>query len=55
MQQNGAQIGKIMSSELKSHQYKQQITFSGSEINSNVIIFVLFIHSTINNIEQKGT
>ena len=55
MQQNGAQIGKIMSSELKSHQYKQQITFSGSEINSNVIIFVLFIHSTVNNIEQKRT
>ena len=33
MQQNDAQIGKIMSTELKSHHYKQQMTFSDSEIN----------------------
>ena len=35
MQQNDAQIGKTMSTEFKSHQYKQQMTFSDSEINSN--------------------
>ena len=35
MQQNDAQIGKIMLPELKSCQYKQQMTFSDSEINSN--------------------
>ena len=62
MRQNYAQIGKIMSTELKSHQYKQQMTFSDGEINlnsaslfSNVFFFywVLFIHSTTNNIEQR--
>ena len=36
MQQSDAQIGKIMSTEIKSHQYKEQMTFSDSEINSNV-------------------
>ena len=35
MQQNDAQIGKIMLTELKSHQYKQQMTFLDSEINLN--------------------
>ena len=35
MRQNNAQIGKVMSTELKSHQYKQQMTFLHSEINSN--------------------
>ena len=35
MRENDAQIGKIMSTELKSHHYKQQMTFSDSEINSN--------------------
>ena len=35
MQQNDAQIANIISTELKSHQYKQQMTFSDSEINSN--------------------
>ena len=35
MRQNNAQIGKVMSTELKSHQYKQQMTFLDSEINSN--------------------
>ena len=35
MRQKDAQIGKIMSTELKSQQYKQQMTFSDSEINSN--------------------
>ena len=35
MRQNDAQIGKILSTELKSHQYKQQMTFSDSEINLN--------------------
>ena len=60
MRQNDAQIGKIMSTELKSHQYKQQMTFSDSEINSNaaslfsnVFYGVLFVHSTTNNIEQE--
>ena len=60
MRQNDAQIGKIMSTELKSHQYKQQMTFSDSEINlnpaslfSNVFFYwVLFIRSTT-NIEQR--
>ena len=60
MRQNYAQIGKIMSTELKSHQYKQQMTFSDSEINlnpaslfSNVFFYwVLFIRSTT-NIEQR--
>ena len=60
MRQNNAQIGKIMSTELKSHQYKQQMTFSDSEINlnpaslfSNVFFYwVLFIRSTT-NIEQR--
>ena len=33
MQQNDAQIGKIMSTELKSHKYKQQMKFLDSEIN----------------------
>ena len=49
-----------MSTELKSHQYKQQMTFSDSEINlnpaslfSNVFFYwVLFIRSTT-NIEQR--
>ena len=62
MRQNNAQIGKIISTELKSHQYKQQMTFSDSEINlnaaslfSNVFFteFFSFIHSTTNNIEQR--
>ena len=35
MRENDAQIGKIMSTELKSHHSKQQMTFSDSEINSN--------------------
>ena len=35
MRQNDAQIGKIMSTGLKFHQYKQQTTLSNSEINSN--------------------
>ena len=35
MRQNNAQVGKIISTELKSHQYKQQMTFSDSEINLN--------------------
>ena len=35
MRQNDAQIGKIMSTELKFHQYKQMMTFPDSEINSN--------------------
>ena len=35
MRQNNAQIGKIISTELKSYQYKQQMTFSDSEINLN--------------------
>ena len=60
MRQNDAQTGKIMSTELKSHQYKQQMTFSDSEINlnpaslfSNVFFYwVLFIRSTT-NIEQR--
>ena len=37
MQQNDAQTGVIMSTELKSHQYKQQMTFSDGEINSNAV------------------
>ena len=60
MRQKDAQIGKIMSTELKSQQYKQQMTFSDSEINSNaaslfsnVFYGVLFVHSTTNNIEQE--
>ena len=36
MRQNDTQIGKIMSAELKSHQYKQQMIFLDSEINLNV-------------------
>ena len=35
MRQNNAHIAKIMSTELKSHQYKQQMTLSDSEINLN--------------------
>ena len=34
MRQNDAQIRKVMLAELKSNQYKQQVTFSYSEINS---------------------
>ena len=59
MRQNNAQIGKIMSTELKSHQYIQQMKLSDSEINLNAaslfwnVFFFLFIHSTTNNIEQR--
>ena len=33
MLQNDAQIGKFLSTELKSHQFKQQMKFSDSELN----------------------
>ena len=61
MRQNNPQIGKIMLTELKSHQYKQQMTFSDSEISLNAALFsnvffielFSFIHLTTNNIEQR--
>ena len=54
MQQNDAQIGKTMSTEFKSHQYKQQMTFSDSEINSNAAslfsnVFLLSSFHSFNN------
>ena len=54
MRQSDAQIGKIMSPELKSHQYKQQMTFSDSEINSNAAplfsnVFLLSSFHSFNN------
>ena len=54
MQQNDAQIGKIMLTELKSHQYKQQMTFSDCEINSNAAslfsnVFLLSSFHSFNN------
>ena len=52
-----------MSTELKSHQYKQQMTFSDGEINLNAaslfsiffffFFLVFFFYSTTNNIEQR--
>ena len=58
MQQNDAQIGKIMST-LKSHQYKQQMTFSESEINSNVAslfsnVFLLSSFHSSNNKQHRA-
>ena len=54
MQQNDAQIRKTMSTEFKSHQYKQQMTFSDSEINSNAAslfsnVFLLSSFHSFNN------
>ena len=54
VQQNDAQIGKIMLTELKSHQYKQQMTFSDSDINSNAAslfsnVFLLSPFHSFNN------
>ena len=57
MRQNYAQIGKIMSTELKSHQYKQQMTFSDSEINSNAASLFLnaFFTEFFSFIQQQTT
>ena len=46
MRQNDVQIGKIMLRELKSHQYKQQMTFSDGEINSNAASLFLNVFFT---------
>ena len=56
MQQNDAQIRKIMSTELKSHQYKQ-MTFSDSEINSNAASLFLNVFFTefFSLIQQQTT
>ena len=59
MRQNDAQIGKIMSTELKSHQYKQQMTFSDSEINSNAVslfsnVFLLSSFHSFNNKQHRA-
>ena len=49
-----------MSTELKSHQYKQQMTFSDSEINSNVVsllsndFLLSFFHSFSNKEHRAG-
>ena len=59
MRQNDAQTGKIMSTELKSHQYKQQMTFSDSEINSNAAslfsnVFLLSSFHSFNNKQHRA-
>ena len=46
MRQSDAQIGKIMSTELKSYLLKQQMTFSDSEINSNAASLFLNVFFT---------
>ena len=58
MRQNDAQIGKIMSTELKSLQYKQQMTFSDTEINSNaasLFLHVFFFTEFFSFIQQQTT
>ena len=57
MGQNDAQIGKFMSTELKSHQYKQQMTFSDSEINSNAasLFSNVFFTEFLSFIQQQTT
>ena len=57
MQQSDAQIGKIMSTEIKFHQYKEQMTFSDSEINSNVasLFSNIFFTEFFSFIQQKTT
>ena len=57
MQQSDAQIGKIMPTEIKSHQYKEQMTFSDSEINSNVasLFSNIFFTEFFSFIQQKTT
>ena len=52
-------IGKIMSTEIKSHQYKEQMTFSDSEINSNVAslfsnVFLLSSFHSFNNKQHRA-
>ena len=59
MQQNDAQIANIISTELKSHQYKQQMTFSDSEINSNAVslfsnVFLLSSFHSFNNKQHRA-
>ena len=59
MRQNDAQTGKIMSTELKSHQHKQQMTFSDSEINSNAAslfsnVFLLSSFHSFNNKQHRA-
>ena len=58
MRQNNAQIGKIMSTELKSHQYIQQMKLSDSEINLNAAslflnVFFFSFHS-LNNKQHRA-
>ena len=55
MRQNDAEIGKIMSTELKSHQYKQQMTFSDSKINSNAVSLFssVFLLSSFHSFHNK--
>ena len=57
MRQNNAQIGKIMSTELKFHHYKQQMTFSDSEINSNAASLFpnIFFTEFFSLIQQQTT
>ena len=48
-----------MSTELKSHQYKQQMTFSDSEINSNAVslfsnVFLLSSFHSFNNKQHRA-
>ena len=59
MRQNYAQIGKIMSTELKSHQYKQQMTLSDSEVISNAAslfsnVFLFSSFHSFNNKQHKA-
>ena len=47
-----------MSTEIKSHQYKEQMTFSDSEINSNVAslfsnVFLLSSFHSFNNKQHR--
>ena len=57
MRQNNAQIGKIMSTELKSHQYIQQMKLSDSEINLNaasLFLNVFFSFHSLNNKQHRA-
>ena len=55
MQQNNAQIGKIMSTELKSHQYIQQMKLSDSEINLNAASLFLNVFFFFSFTQQQTT
>ena len=55
MRQNNAQIGKIMSTELKSHQYIQQMKLSDSEINLNAASLFLNVFFFFSFTQQQTT